>query len=79
MIPLMNHTMEVVFENVENNKKAIASRGRNPLNIALLYHPELRETKNTAPDCNDPGTSVGNEVITITDEPVKKIWHGKFY
>ena len=37
----------------------------------LLYHPNLKETNDTAPDHNDPGTAVESEARALTDESGK--------
>jgi hypothetical protein len=43
VIPLINHTWSICYGHSEGAKRAIALRGWNPLNYALLMHPMLRK------------------------------------
>jgi hypothetical protein len=45
VIPLINQAWEHSFGNVATNKNAIADRGWNPLNRALLLHPEIEKER----------------------------------
>ena len=59
------------FEYFDSNKKAIASRGWNLLNRALLCHQKLKETNNKSPTSNYPGKEVESELIALTGESGK--------
>ena len=48
LIPLINVAWEKSFARVQQNKKAIAERGWNPLNYNLLTNPDLRATMTVA-------------------------------
>ena len=45
VIPIVNYAWERSFKREETNKRAIAERGWNPLNRALLLHKEVMKTK----------------------------------
>jgi hypothetical protein len=49
VMPLMNKIFHKAFNNVANNKKAVAVRGWYPPNMALLEHPSLIADKNINP------------------------------
>ena len=45
IVPIVNYAWNRSFAKVESNKKAIAERGRNPLDRRLLLHPQILNTK----------------------------------
>ncbi|KAL3804780.1 hypothetical protein ACHAW5_001887 [Stephanodiscus triporus] len=49
VMPLMNKIFYKSYDNVANNKKAVAVRGWYPPNMALLEHPSLIAEKNANP------------------------------
>jgi len=50
VIPLINAAWTRSFGNAANTKKALADRGWNPMNRALLLHPDVVKTKDLDPD-----------------------------
>jgi hypothetical protein len=44
IVPIVNYGWERSFARIRTNKKAVAVRGWNPLNRALLEHPEIVDT-----------------------------------
>ena len=57
IIPLVNHAWDHSFAGVDTKRNAIAERGWNPMNRALLHHPSIQKTNPQAtqplPDTNN--------------------------
>lgn len=68
IVPLLNMAWEQSFAKVGNGKKAVAERGWNPLNYALLRYHTFPDVVTEATTISDsfPNARHSNGVITIT-------------
>ena len=68
LMPLVNRAWDMSFARVHKNKNAIANRGWNPLNKALLLDPTLRSTMTSTEKSNEYNEQ--NKIIV----PKKKVF-----
>jgi hypothetical protein len=66
VVPLVNYAFERSFRDTRKAKKAIAARGWNPLNYALLLHPDVASTKPKDPPMTATATTTGASSSSAT-------------
>ena len=67
LMPLINEAWEKSFARVDKNRNAIADRGWNPLNKALLLDPTLRSTMTANEKCDEYQKL--NEIVIPSTSP----------